>query len=311
MLITRRSCLKGIATGLAAGLGPAPRAHAADDPARLPLGFSLYGMKELKVADALTACRGIGYDGVELALLPDWPTDPKRLAAADRGELRQRLADSNLALLGLMENLVEPVDEAAHRANLDRLKAAAELGHAVSPQAPPVVETVLGNKPAQWDEVKDRLAERMRSWAEAALAAKTVVCVKPHVAHALQRPEQALWLMKQVESPWLRLAYDFSHYELQGLPLKGTLADLVPHTAFVHVKDARGTPEKFEFLLPGEGTVDYAGYFRQLVAAGYRGPVVVEVSAQISNRPGYDPLTAARRSFEALATKMREAGIRK
>jgi hypothetical protein len=37
---------------------------------------------------------------------------------------------------------------------------------------------------------------------------------------------------------------------------------------------------------------------------------VVEVSAQISNRAGYDPVAAARRCYEKLAPAMRKAGLR-
>jgi inosose dehydratase len=55
-------------------------------------------MKALKTADALRACAGIGYDGVELALLPGWPTEPGRLSADDRRDLRGRLGDAGLAL---------------------------------------------------------------------------------------------------------------------------------------------------------------------------------------------------------------------
>jgi inosose dehydratase len=108
-------------------------------------------MKSLKIPDALKACAEIGYDGLELVLLPDWPTEPKRLAAHDRRDLGKRLADAGLACLGLMENLSEPAEDAAHRAKLDRLKAAAELAQALSPKAPPLIETVLGGKPAQWE----------------------------------------------------------------------------------------------------------------------------------------------------------------
>jgi inosose dehydratase len=267
-------------------------------------------MKSLPTADALRACAAIGYDGVELALMPGWPTEPKRLGAADRRDLRQRLADSGLVPLGLMENLAEPAADAAHRANLDRLKAAAELGQALAPQAPPVIETILGGKPAQWDQVKEQLAGRLRAWAEVAAAARTVIAVKPHVGNALHTPEGAAWLLKQVDSPWLRLAFDYSHFTLRGLPLRQTLTALVPHTAFVHVKDARGNADKFEFLLPGEGGVDYPAYFREARALRYRGPVVVEVSGQISNRPDYDPVAAARRSYTNLAPALRQAGLR-
>lgn len=143
-------------------------------PAEPPiaLGFSLYGMKSLPLPDAIEACAAIGYDGVELALMPGYAAEPKRLAAADRKTLRMRLTDAKLKLHGLMENLAEPASDADHAKNLDRLKAAAELGHALSPDTPPPIETILGGKPADWDKVKDRLVERLGDWAKVAADAK-------------------------------------------------------------------------------------------------------------------------------------------
>ncbi|HYH67086.1 MAG TPA: sugar phosphate isomerase/epimerase [Urbifossiella sp.] len=291
---TRRECLAAVlAAGGVAAAQPAPP--------RLPLGFSLYGMKAVPLPDALRTCAAVGYDGVELALLPGYTTEPARLTAADRRELRGRLGDSGLSLLGLMENLTEPAADAAHRANLDRLRAAAELGHALSPDRPPPVETVLGGRPADWDAVKDRMAERLRAWAEVGRAARTVVAVKPHVGGALHTPAAAAWLVGQVNSPWLRLAFDHSHYSLRGVAVADAVRTVAPLAAFAHVKDARGSAEKFEFLLPGEHGTNYPELVRLLTAAGYRGPVVVEVSAMLFNRAGYDPTAAARTSYSNLA----------
>lgn len=307
--LTRRHWLRGAAGGLAGCLATSARGNEQAAGA-ISLGFSLYGMKTLKLADALRACAKIGYDGIELAVMPGWPAEPKSLNAEARRALRDQLADAGLELAGLMENLAEPADAAAHRVNLDRLKAAAELAHALAPKSPPVIETILGGRPGQWDQVKDRLAERLRAWAETAAAARVVVAVKPHVGNALHRPDDALWLVRQVKSPHVKLAFDYSHFQLRGLPLEKTVAALAPESVFVHVKDAKGTADKFEFLLPGAGGVDYGAYFRLLKVAGYRGPVVVEVSGQISNRSGYDPLAAARQSYAALAPALAKAGMR-
>lgn len=273
----------------------------AAQPARIPLGFSLYGMKSLPLADALAACAKIGYDGVELALMPGYPAEPKLLTADARKDLRKRLADQNLAIHGLMENLAEPAADAVHRANLDRLKAAFELGHTLAPDTTPVVETILGGKPAEWDKLKERIAERMRIWAGAAKASRGTLAIKLHVGNALHAIDGATWLVGQVDSPHLKLGFDFSHLVLRGVKLSDAIDALVPHAAFIHVKDAKGTPEKFEFLLPGEGGLDYADYAKRLVAAKYAGPVVVEVSGQISIKPGYDPVAAATKSFANLA----------
>jgi inosose dehydratase len=280
----------------------APLLGAAAPPApRFPFGFSLYGMKTLPLADALKVCKDCGYDGVELALMPGYHADPAKLSAGDRTDLRKRLADAALAPLGLMENLPALGDDAAHKSNLGRLKAAVELANALSPKNPPPVETILGGKPADWDQVKDRLAARLADWAAVGKSAKTVVAVKPHVSNALHTPAAAAWLVKQVDSPWLRLAFDYSHFQLRGVKLADAISELVPLSAFAHVKDAKGAAEKFEFVLPGEGDTDYREYARRLADAKYAGPVVVEVSGQVSGKPGYDPAAAAKACYKSLA----------
>jgi sugar phosphate isomerase/epimerase len=293
--ITRREWLSAaLATTL-----PAPGAAA--PPARVPLGFSLYGMKSLPLPDALDVCKRCGYDGVELALMPGYHADPAKLTPADVKALAKRLADVDLSVMGLMENLPALGDAASHRKSLDRLKAATDLGNALVLDRPPPIETVLGGKPAEWDKVKDRLAERLADWAVVGKNGKTVIAVKPHVANALHTVADAVWLIKQVGSEWLRLAFDFSHFELRGIRIDDAVKELAPLSVFAHVKGAKGTPEKFEFLLPGDGATDYPKLSKLLREAKYTGPVVVEVSTQVSNKPGYDPASAAKSSFRALS----------
>jgi sugar phosphate isomerase/epimerase len=266
------------------------------------LGFSLYGMKSLPLETALGACAEIGYDNVELSLMNGFPTEPALLSTADRIRLREQLRALKLRVSALMENLSLVADEATRAKQLERIKAAGQLAHDLAGDAAPPLETVLGGKPAEWDQVKDRMAEQLRGWAAAAAEAKVVVAIKAHIMAAVQTPERLLWLLNQADSPWIKAAYDFSHFQLQGLELEPTLTALLPHTRFIHVKDGRPKPDgKFDFLLPGEGATDYAAYFKKLRELNYRGDVVVEVSAMISNKPGYDPIDAAKKSFGALA----------
>lgn len=272
------------------------------------LGFSLYGMRNLKIAEALEACRQIGYDGVELVLIKGWATDPAETPVAERREIRSRLQGLGLSLPAMMENLSVLADEATHRANLERIQLAAEMGQTLSPDRPPVLETILGGKPEEWDRDKGEIVERLQAWANAAHTTGIVIAIKPHVAGAVHLPQQAAWLCQQVASPQLKAVFDYSHYELRGLSLNESLTALAKEVAFVHVKDANGDAGKFKFLLPGEGRTDYVQVAKQLMAIGYRGYVVVEVSAQIHGRPGYDGIDAARRSYAALAPAWQTAG---
>ncbi|OWK37452.1 sugar phosphate isomerase/epimerase family protein [Fimbriiglobus ruber] len=297
----RREWLRDSATGLAAVALSTPAAPAADPIKPFRFGFGQYGMLSLSNAEYLKTCIAIGYDCVEFAPQPGWPADPKALTAADRRELRDRMADAGLVLSSLLVGVREPAPDPAHAANLDTLKACAELGHALAPSAPPVLVTNLGGKPEDWENVREKVADHLTAWADVTKAAKTVIAVKPHVKSVLHTPEGGKWVLDKVNSPWLRLVYDYSHYVLQGLKLADTIAAIVPHSAMVHLKDAKGTPDKFEFLLPGDGSTDYPLYAKLLREAGYRGPVVVEVSNQISRKPGYDGVAAAKTCYARLA----------
>ena len=276
---------------------------------RVGLGFSLYGMKTLPVAEALRVCAEIGFHDVELALNAGFATEPQLLPPAQRKELRTQLGGLGLRLAALMDNFNLTADDATHAKNLERIKDAAQLAHDLVPDAPPLLETVMGGKPAEWEKVKAQMATRLADWARVAAASKITLCIKPHVMAAAHLPEHGLWLLDQVKSPALKLAYDFSHYQLRGLDLGKTLDALLPHTAFIHVKDALGDAAKVQFALPGEGAIDYADYFRRLKAANWSGSVCVEVSSQIFNKPGYDPVVAARKCYAALAPAFRTAGL--
>lgn len=280
-------------------------------PAKIGFGFSLYGMRTLKVIPALRVCADIGYSGVELACLKDWPCAPEALRQPERTALRSELDGLGLELPALMENLNLLATDEQHRSNLERLKHACQLGHDLSPDEPPIVETVLGGKPDQWEAVREPMVANLREWEKVAAAHQTVIAIKAHAMEALHTPQDAKWLAEQVESPWIRLAFDYSHFQRQHLTLRDSLATMLPQTVFVHVKDNLTTDGKTEFILPGDaGDIDYAEYLKQLRDGGYRGAFVVEVSGQVSSKAGYDPIAAATRCYKNLRPAFVKAGLR-
>lgn len=294
LTLSRREWLVGTAAGAVAAM-------AAEPAPAFRLGFGQAGFQKFKTADYIKTLAGIGYDCIELYPQNGAPADPKNLTAADRRELRDRIKDSKMMLSSMVVGLREPVPETDHRANLDLIKTLAEFAHDLSPDAPPVLACNLAGKPEEWEKVRDGIAERLREWADAAKSAKIVIAVKPHAKTALHSPEGGLWLHKQVNSPWLKLAYDQSHYAVRGWKLADTLPAIVPHAAIVHVKDVRGTPEKFEFLLSGAGDIDYGEYAKLLRKTEYHGAVVAEASSMVYGKPGYDAVAAAKKVYAALA----------
>jgi sugar phosphate isomerase/epimerase len=286
---------------LAAATGPWFLHAAASRAGALSLGFSLYGMKTLSIAEAVAACARIGYRNVELPLMAGFPLDPAKLDAATRAAARANCRAAGLPVSSLIVNLALAVDDATHARHLATLRQAAQFARELDSVAPPVVQTVMGGRPATWDADQARMSARLRDWDAIAGEHGVTVAVKAHVGSAVNSPARLLWLLREAEARHVAVAYDSSHFALGGLAPAESFPPLASRTRFVHLKDATADPAGYRFLLPGEGTMDFRALFRLLAESGYRGAVVVEVSSQIFNRPGYDPIVAAERSHAALA----------
>jgi sugar phosphate isomerase/epimerase len=290
MSITRRSLL-----GMAAG-GVLLRAQF-----RRPLvfGFSLYGMKTLSWREGLGHVARIGYKCTELSLLPGWDTQAKLLTKETRAEIRKRIGDLGLTLPSVMENM--QLGRGSVDANLERLRAAAEICYEASPGPPALIETTAGSRVGMWDELKNAMVDELGVWARKVEQLKVTLALKAHSMNAMNLPEREVWLVNQVKSPRLKLVYDYSHFSPVGLDLRKTMQEVLPYTVFVHIKDTVGTAPNHRFVLPGDGTVDLNAYHDNLIELGYRGPIEVEVSTHVFNQPGYDPVKTAEHVWEKLS----------
>lgn len=307
--LPRRSFLAMAAGSLAASTfsfdAAAVSAQANSD--RPSLGFSLYGMKTLPLDVALKACAEIGYSHVEFSLNAGYVTEPTVFSADARRAAAMQLRNLKLGLPCLMVLISLTADDKAHASNLELIAAAGQMGRDLIADRPPILETVLGGSPAKWQEQKAGMADRLRDWAAAAEKAKTVIALKAHVGSAVNSPDRLLWLLDEVKSPALEVAYDYSHFEVQGIDMAESMKLLLPRTKFIHVKDSQGDAAKFQFLLPGAGRTDYVQYFSLLKQHNYTGPVCVEVSGQVFSAPNYDPIAAAKQCHVVLAKAMSEA----
>ena len=287
--MTRRSLL-----ALAAA-GPLLRAQSG----KLQLGFSLYGMKTVPYREGLGHVARIGYKSTEICLRAGWNTEPKLLTRADRAEIRTRVGDLGLALPSVMENLGLGRPDGLS-ANVERLRKAAEVCHEASPGPPALIETTVGGRVGSWDQMKTAMAEELGAWSKTAAELKTTVAGKAHSKTAMNLPERLLWLVDQVKSPWIRTVYDYSHFAANGLDMEKTMDQVARNTVFVHIKDTQGRAPDHKFVLPGE-VMDYRPYVKALTGVGYRGPVLVEVSVDVYDLPGYDPVVAAQRVWDRVS----------
>ncbi|MBL8176033.1 MAG: sugar phosphate isomerase/epimerase [Bryobacterales bacterium] len=290
--MTRRSLL-----ALLAAPPPTPR---------IRLSIGTYGMQELETDRALALIQNTGYDGAELCLMPGWPTEPSKLDAA----ARRRIRSTRFPIPSLLENFSLFADDAAHHATLDRIRRAAALAHDIAPDSPPILQTVLGGKPEQWNSHNKLMAARLLDWARVAGENNLRLAVKAHFASACNDPGKLLHLIGQVSHPALNGLYDYSHFQLMNIDLYESLLQLLPHSLFLTVKDGRLSGGNPQFLLPGDGAIDYDLYFRTLRQRNYSGWMLVEISRQLQAQAGYDPERAARQSYRFLSAGLRRAGLR-
>jgi inosose dehydratase len=277
------------------------------------LSYSTWGMPAVPIDEAVAHCAGLGFDGLELTVIPGWITDGATLDSTERRRIRQLYDDHNLNLCGLCANttLLDP-DPAAHALNEARFRSYLEIASDVqSPGERLTVSTTSGGAPSDWEAQKGRLVEQYGRFAEQADGLGVVVGVEPHVGAAIHRPDQVLWLLDQIRSDALTVHFDISHFNVQGMDMDETIAALAPHSAHTHVKDERGLAPNHEFLIPGEGEMDYPRYLRGMANAGYTGHIVVEVSIMVQRRPDYDPLAAATQSYRVLADAFATAGLKR
>lgn len=275
------------------------------------LSHSTWGMPTVPIDVAVAHCAGLGFDGLEMTVVPRWPTDAATLDAAERKRIRKLYDDHNLILCGLSgATPLLTADPATAVEHLDRVKGYLDLAAELQqPGESLSVSTVSGGTEEGWDATKGLLVERYGALAAHAERVGALIGMEPHIGAALHLPEQALWLIEQIGSPALRVHLDISHFNIRGLDMEATIAQLAPYSAHTHVKDERGLAPDHEFLIPGEGGMDYVRYLRALARAGYSGHVATEISMMVQARPDYDPLAAAAQSYRVLSCAFIEAGI--
>src|SRR5690242_18885340 len=277
----------------------------------MKLGYCTWGMPTVPADTFLPFLARLGYDGVELTVIPGYTTELSLLDTAERRRIARMLKEYHLDLPAIAghTHLVERDQETA-ALHWARLTATVDLAlDWALDGAPPAVDTTVGGTPEQWDELRALMIERVGELVRYGEQRGVVIAIEPHVGSMLDTPARVLELLDAIRSPNLKLNFDISHFNVMGIPIAESVAALAAHSVHTHVKDERGVVPNFEFLIPGEGEFDYVTYLRAMRAHGYEGFITAEVSIMVQRRPGYDPLQAAEQTYQTLSRAFQQAGI--
>lgn len=275
------------------------------------LGYSTWGMPETPIDTVFDHLSGLGYDAVEIAVLPGYATALSRLNGGKRRRIAGLLGEHGLNLSAIMAYLpMATADDEAYARHAATMDAAIALAvEWARGDSPPPVITGIGGEPGQLDAILPRLTARLALLGERAETAGVTIALEHHIGTAVETPDDVIRLMAQIQSPAIRINFDISHFNILGIPIEASVAKMLPFSVHTHVKDERGRAPDFEYLIPGEGEFDYTAYVQAMAAHGYDGIISVEISKMVQGRPDYDPLAAAARSYQVLSQAFEEAGV--
>lgn len=275
------------------------------------LGYTTWGMQTVPAEDSIPMLAGLGFDSIELTIVPGWRDELDLLTPSRRRRIKELLAEHGLALpaLAAHRSLIA-TDPAVHAENWRRLQGAIDLAvELASDEQPPVIDTTVGGKPSEWDQIRDLMLERVGRLCDYGAERGVAIAVEPHVSSALDTPDKVLWVIRTLGRENLKITFDISHFNVQGIPIEESVEKLVPVTAFTHIKDERGSAPDHEFLIPGEGEFDYVRYLKAMDRAGYTGDICVEISLMVQRRPNFDPYKAAEQTYRVVSAAFERAGI--
>ncbi len=277
----------------------------------MKLGYSTWSTQKMPLLDALKELARIGYDGVEIAVNPNWSGHVDDLTAADRRAVRALLDDTGLELSALVSghrNQIAPQAEyeVAKQRYLRELDLALQWA---KPGLIPSMDVAVGGTSDQWESLKNLIVDRVSETVELSRARNIVVALEPHVGQAIDHPNRMLYVIGKVNSPYCRVNFDISHFEVQGIPMEETIPPMAPFTEHVHIKDQRGLAPNHEFMIPGEASFDYVKYLTLMHHHGYTGHISPEISVMVQRRPNYDAIAAMEQTYRVCAAAFERSGV--
>ena len=139
--------------------------------------------------------------------------------------------------------------------------------------------------------------ERVIPTLEAQQVTLAIEPLGPGEGNFLNHASDAVKIIDQLKSPWVRLHLDVKAMSTEEIPIPQLIVDNARHLAHFHANDPNRQG-------PGMGDVDFVPIFEALLAIKYDGWVSVEV---FDYAPGIE--TLARQSMQNMRSSLRKLGL--
>lgn len=137
-----------------------------------------------------------------------------------------------------------------------------------------------------------RYADSLAIAADKAASKDIKLCIEHFPGTSLPSAAATLAFINEIGHPNLGLLFDIGHAQISGEDLASVLHQAGQHLMYVHLDDNDGQADRHWALLDGMLTAEtLRQMFHALADIGYRGPLSLELSAQLA-----DPFAALQRS---------------
>jgi sugar phosphate isomerase/epimerase len=248
-----------------------------------PIAFHTGALGAYSAGDAIARIAAAGYDGVELnaETLP-WakPHVTPATPAAERRAIREAASEVGLRITSLSAHIpLLAADPGERRAAVEFSTGCVDLALDLGTNVIHGLTGVLprGVAPDQaWTWVVEGIDEIVRYAAERGVK----YGIEPVVGMLVATGSDFGRLLAALPACPLGMNYDPSHLQVEGEDPAEVARRFGDRIVAAHVKDAKGSPESFQFPPFGLGAVDFATLAQAFQAIGYRGPLVVEYEAE-------------------------------
>ncbi len=241
-----------------------------------------------------------GFAALDLLVFEGWAHIAPS-ALADRfdvlsGHVQGLLDRHSLRVGALNSGLGVPSFDRAATAQIRRQRETAALLRLAERLGASVVVVQAGRPDARgdWETLFGDSVSTLRELTELGRRHGVTMALEMHVHALFETPEQGRRLLDVL--PELALAYDPSHFVMQGIPTRDT-GWLLDHARHVHLRDAAPGRMQVPF---GQGEVDFDWLLGALEEHGYAGHLAIEYL----DNDEFDAMDSALRLYEALHRRL-------
>ena len=250
----------------------------------MKFSYNANGLRNVPVDAAIRDVAEAGYAAIELSLHPAHidpfsftPTVARRISGAldETAIVACCLATGADTLLSderFEPSLIHP-DHAGRGRRVDLIKRSIDIARTLDI---PMINFASGPRRSDVEDraATDWLSEGLRECLDYA-DDDVVLAMEPEPGFFLETNDSVAELISSLGSPSLTLAQDLGHCRVVEEDYLGSVSRNLAVTSIIQVEDIKGRVHYHE--IPGDGDIDFAGFFDVCRAGGYDGYYSVEL----------------------------------